>query len=124
VTRVHDLDALLALDPMRPVWSWALAWFRSRPEPPSLRARQARLIALLKAALRPIRTPAELDASYAADSRWTTRVVRKQRPRDWSTPGLHACMASAYALRYVEIVTGRRLDPRKALPHWVDEWCT
>jgi hypothetical protein len=120
---VNDLDALLRLEPMRPVWSWALTWFRSPAESASKRAQQACLIATLKAELRSLRTPAELDLWYTKAPRRTTQVARWERPRHWSTHGIRTCTATAYALRYVELLTGADLDPRDPLPRWVDEWC-
>lgn len=106
---------------MRDVWSWALSWFVKPPSDAAKRARQAELVGAYLVELRSISTVEGLHERYCRDSRWCLDVARRLFLRDWPTLGVHACTATAYGVRYVEILTGRALDPRN-LPAWVGEW--
>lgn len=106
---------------MRDVWCWAVSWFRKPPGDPVKRARQAELIAALQAQLGGEVSSGALHARYAGDSRWCLETARRLYPGAWPTLGVHACTATAYGLRYVELVTGRPVDAR-ALPAWLGEW--
>jgi hypothetical protein len=106
---------------MRPVWSWALGWFRGPPANPGRRLEQAALVTLLLESLRDEESVAALGERYERGSHWAVRVAREGFPRTWPTLGLHACTACAYAFRYVELVTGAPLRPASP-PAWLGEW--
>lgn len=106
---------------MRDVWCWALSWFRKPPSSPQKRARQTELVAALLEQLRQTDAVWSLHDRYCGDSRWQLKLARERFPRDWATLGLHACAAAAYGIRFVELSTGKALDPA-ALPAWVGEW--
>jgi hypothetical protein len=106
---------------MRPVWSWALSWFRMAPSDTGRRLRQAALVARLKAELATVENVPGLHERYHEASRWTVPLAREHFPQEWPLLGIHACTAAAFALRYVEIVTGQRLQV-VSLPRWLGEW--
>jgi hypothetical protein len=110
------------LSGMRDVWCWALSWFIKPPSNGEKRARQALLVEAIKGELRGVELVEELHGRYCQDSRWCLQIARRLYPRDWPTLGVHATTAAAYGLRYVELMTGRRLDAREPLPRWVGEW--
>jgi hypothetical protein len=107
---------------MRDVWSWSLSWFRDTPTSKEKRARQAALVTAIKRELAGIGTVPDLHDRYCQDSRWVLLLARERFPREWPTLGMHACTAAAFALRYVELVTGADLDATYSLPRWVGEW--
>jgi hypothetical protein len=107
---------------MRDVWCWALSWFLKPPSSAEKRSHQAQLVEAIKAELRQVVTVEELHDLYCRDSRWCLQIARQLFPRDWPTLGVHATTAAAYGLRFVELMTNRRLDARDSLPRWVGEW--
>lgn len=107
---------------MRDVWSWALSWLTRPPADAQKRAKQMTLVEGLTTRLRDLDTVAGLHERYCRDSRWCLLTAEELFPRDWPTLGVHACTGAAYGLRYVELMTARRLDATAPLPTWVGEW--
>lgn len=107
---------------MRDVWCWALSWFLKPPSSHDKRAKQAELVEAIAAELRRVDAVEALHEMYGRDSRWCLQLARQHFPRDWPTLGVHATTAAAYGVRFVELMTGRRLDARQPLPRWVGEW--
>lgn len=106
---------------MRDVWVWSLDWFRRPASNPDRRAKQTEIVAAILGGLRAVETVAGLHLLYAQDSRWCTEIARERVGDDWRAIGVHAATATAFGLRYVELVTGRDLDAT-ALPPWLGEW--
>jgi hypothetical protein len=106
---------------MRDVWSWALSWFRKPPSSPAKRLKQAQLVAIYLEMIRDAEDVPSLHAHYCADSRWALTAAKALFPREWPTLGIHATTAAAFGVRYVELMTGARLDPLN-LPQWTSEW--
>jgi hypothetical protein len=107
---------------MKDVWCWALSWFLKPPSSYDKRAKQAQLVQSIKEQLQGLDQVEGLHDLYSRDSRWCLELARQQFPRDWATLGVHATTATAYGLRYVELMTNRPLDAREPLPRWVGEW--
>jgi hypothetical protein len=108
---------------MRAVWSWALGYLRKPAADPDRRAKQRVLVAVLAGDLRDVDTVAGLHARYAdpEQARHCLAIARGIYPGEWPALGVQAVTAAAYGVRYVEIVTGQRLDARH-LPGWIGEW--
>ncbi len=56
---------------------------------------------------------------------WMTWEQLAERDPDvWMGLDAEAVTAAAYGLRYVELMTGRDIDPTRPLPYWLREWTT
>lgn len=116
----------------RDVWIWALSWFSKPPSDAAKRSKQAALIQAIKDQLAHEGSVEEIGAVwrrigglhdlYCQDSRWCLQLARQMFPREWPQMGVHACTAAAYGLRYVEMMTGKRLDAREPMPRYIGEW--
>lgn len=106
---------------IRPVWAWSLDWFRKPSSNPERRVKQTELVAAILGALRRVETVEALHLLYQADNRWCAEMALQLFHDEWRAIGVHATTATAYGLRYVELVTGRRLDAER-VPAWLGEW--
>lgn len=107
---------------MRQIWSWALSWYLKPPSDPAKRVKQADVVSDIKERLGTIDSLPELHHRYCGDHRWCLQLAKNRYPREWPNLGLHALTATSYAIRYVEIITDRPINPREQLPRWIKEW--
>ena len=99
-------------------WSRALNWIRQSN-------RSADQITLLRLVLREVRVVPDMSTLFACAEMnhiWVAQLAREVAPTGWATIGIWPITRAAYAIRYVELETGKDLDPAR-LPKWLGEWC-
>lgn len=109
---------------MCPAWSEALWRFQRAPRTTEHRTRQIEVVAAIHDLLDPIGSTATLAAHYRAETsaELCHCVAQALHPTDDQLSDLRRTRDVAYALRYIELVTGHELDLTLGLPYWIGEW--
>ncbi len=103
-------------------WAEALWRFVRAPKLTDQRERQVNVIDAIKDYLDPIDSVDQLGAHYQSSGELCRRIVLALYPADAQLQDLRRTQDVAYALRYVELMTGHDLDPGDQLPSWIGEW--
>ena len=104
------------------LWYEALWRFARAPKLTDQRQRQIDVICAIKGYLDPIVSQEQLLAHYQANAELCRHIALALHPGDGQLQDLHRTQDVAYALRYVELMTGHELHPRDRLPSWIGEW--
>lgn len=116
-------DPAFERDTLPETWRQALEDFIALPFNTPHRQRLTRAAAAIKDALRDIAWLDSLVARYPYDDARIAALIPRLFPGErWWIADLRVPRDLAYALRYIEIATGQRLDPTRPLPWWVTEW--
>ena len=102
------------------VWIWAMAWFSQPPFDRARRRRQEVLVQAIKEAIGDV--PLEGLHERYLEGKWATKLARQTFPETWPSLGVNCCISTAFGLRWVEMMVGRRIDATKPLPPWTSEW--
>lgn len=106
---------------MEPLWREGIWWWSYYAG--DHRANWAALIGMALDRLRAYRTLAELNAAYVDwDSTWIAEEAQRRFPHDsqvWDTPYTES---TAFGLRYLELISGQRIDPAQVPTAWLREW--
>ncbi len=103
-------------------WVEALWRFVRAPKLTDQRERQVNVVDAIKDYLDPIDSVEQLAAHYQSSGELCRRIVLALYPADAQLQDLRRTQDVAYALRYVELMTGHDLDPGDQLPSWIGEW--
>ena len=107
---------------MRQRWSEALWRFARAPKMTDQRERQADVIEAIKQQLDDVCTVQQLRVHYQTSAALCDQIVRALYPDDPFLADPHRTRDVAYGLRYVELMTGRRMSAFESLPSWIGEW--
>ena len=113
---------------LRPVllplaWDEGIAWALRAPGSP-LSSRRLRAIDQVRAELRAIADWRALVLHSGQEGLGRAEQLAERDPDVWMGLDAEAVTAAAYGLRYVELMTGRDIDPTRPLPYWLREWTT
>lgn len=111
-------------------WIYLLVWWRKKTQQAngrwdsaSAKAR-ADTVSDILTEMRSIHTLRDLLNHYSAGDAWARDIAEGTQKRTGialSSVSVSSVVATAYALRYVEISTGATIDPNN-LPTWIGEW--
>jgi hypothetical protein len=107
---------------MHQLWCEALWRFVRAPKLTEQRERQVNVIYAIMDYIDAIDSVDELNAHYQSSAELCQRIALALYPNDGQLQDLHRTQDVAYALRYVELMSGHELDPGDALPCWIGEW--
>lgn len=106
------------------VWSLALSWLSNprfqHEEQEFLREKE--LVEAIHARLMGINSVKTLLYLHIRNKNWCTNIAQSLFPADFNRLRPNLALAAALGLRWVELQTGKQLDPRKQLPQWLSEW--
>lgn len=86
------------------------------------RERQADVIEAIKQQLTDVHSIHQLRVHYQTSAALCDQIVKALYPDDPFLADPHRTRDVAYGLRYVELVTGRRMNAFDSLPSWIGEW--
>jgi len=107
---------------MRQRWSEALWRYVHAPRLTDQRARQADVIEAIKQQLNTVESTSLLWRHYQSSAAMCEQITTALYPEEPFLADPHRTRDVAYGLRYVEIVTGRRMSAFDGLPSWIGEW--
>jgi len=107
---------------MHHLWCEALWRFMRAPKLTDQRERQVNVVQAILDYIEPIESIDELAVHYHGSAELCQRIALALYPTDSQLQDLRRTQDVAYALRYVELITGHELDPGDALPCWIGEW--
>jgi len=107
---------------MHQLWCEALWRFVRAPKLTEQRERQVNVVEAILDYIEPIDSVGQLVDHYQSSAELCQRIALALYPNDSQLQDLRRTQDVAYALRYVELMTGHDLDPGGQLPCWIGEW--